>query len=348
MAEAGDNGGPKFVYGGEGWIAMHRTVRDHWLVGFGNSVKPMDASHGSHSRNEAFTDLIMECRYEAGSVMNGGRKMEIKPGQLVGAISWLANRWNWTPQTVRTFLEKLQNDNMIERNSATKEDENNKQKNNQSSVITICNYEKYQFLGDEEKQVNQQASNKPATSQQQASNNNTKDNKGIKEQEERPPNPQGGTDDHLPKTVRGRDVARAAFVEWQDFATAHGLACPKDSTFDTFAKTILARMTEHADTKTRDGMLAVWRVGLGHVAKSKFLRGMSDHEFRADLGMITRPKNFAKLISGGYGNGAHASDPRWALPAADGKTTAAIPVESRDDLIAKFAAEGIDFIPGDM
>jgi hypothetical protein len=76
-------------------------------------------------------------------------------------------------------------------------------------------------------------------------------------------------------------------------------------------------MREHADEPTQRGMLAVWHLALCYVAKSKFLRGMSG-DFKADLGMIVRPKNFAKLISGGYLNGAAAVDSRWSMASVGG------------------------------
>ena len=100
----------------DGWVAIARAMRGHWLVGFGKSVEPADPDFGSHSRTEAWLDLIMECRYQAGTVNNNGRKMRLEPGQLVGATSWLASRWNWTPKTVRGFLDKLEEEGMIVRN----------------------------------------------------------------------------------------------------------------------------------------------------------------------------------------------------------------------------------------
>ena len=159
------NGGPPIddetVFGRDGWIAIARAMRDHHLVGFGRTVEPADESRGFvYSRSEAWIDLIMECRYTAGVVMNGGKRMTIEPGQLLGATSWLANRWNWSPKTVRGFLEKLQADGMIERTTPgiqyTKSqihpgsDENydvnvtGRPKGTQAQVITICKYEDYQ------------------------------------------------------------------------------------------------------------------------------------------------------------------------------------------------------------
>ncbi len=149
-------------------------------------------------------------------------------------------------------------------------------------------------------------------SSEQSSAHNLEKKKKEEEKKERkvPPNPQGGSD--APKPVSGKAIARIAFAEWQEFAKTHGLSIPRDTTFDQFSGAILSRMREHADEQNQRGLLAVWHLALCYVAKSKFLRGLSS-DFKADLGMITRPKNFAKLISGGYLNGAGAVDSRWTM-----------------------------------
>lgn len=206
MTEHGDNGGPKVIYGNKGWVAIHRSLRSHWIVGFGQPVKPMDPERGAFSRNEAFIDLIMECRYEAGFVNNGGRKMELKPGQLIGAVSWLAARWNWTPKTVRGFLDKLEEDGTISMSQPGLE--NGTQKGKQSTIITLCNYEHYQLASTEEGQANGHAKGTQRASKGQAKGNNTKDNKGTKEQ--------GNKEDSPQPPASGGDPIDEAFAIWWD------------------------------------------------------------------------------------------------------------------------------------
>lgn len=149
-------------YGRAGYIKVGRDLRWHHLVGFGKPVTPADDARGFvFSKAEAWQDLIMECRYNAGTVLNKGVPMKIEPGQLLGAISWLANRWNWTPKTVRVFLDALERDGMIERSvpdsprpdqSALCKDRGNPLatttsfKGNHVAMVTICNYELYQFI----------------------------------------------------------------------------------------------------------------------------------------------------------------------------------------------------------
>lgn len=209
----GHNGGPPIEevrnpFGPNGWVAIGRDSRFHPIVGFGKSVPPCDPTKGSYSRAEAWLDLIMECRYSSGQVYNGGRVMTIERGQLVGATSWLANRWNWTPKTVRHFLETIQEAEMIEKMSPGTEkaheqgtaagddkgssdtgQQRGKQKGKQSQLLTICNYGVYQlswmFKGQANGQAEGQEKGEQGASKGQARGNIYKEeqgNKGTREQ----------------------------------------------------------------------------------------------------------------------------------------------------------------------
>jgi hypothetical protein len=155
-------------YGRQGYVLIGRELRDHPLVGFGRSSTPADPiKRFCYSKGEAWLDLIMECRYEAGRVNNGGRLMEIQPGQLIGAVSWLGSRWNWTPKAVRHFLDQLEEEGMITiqtaANTPSPDDHQNqealfsqtnqrtdtgkhggKQRGKQAAVLTISKYEIFQ------------------------------------------------------------------------------------------------------------------------------------------------------------------------------------------------------------
>lgn len=210
-AERHHNGGPM----DEGWIKKHRSVRDHWLVGHGHQVKPADPSRRlCLSKGEAWEDLIMECKYEDGTVNNGGRKMQLRRGELLGAISWLAHRWNWTPKTVRTFLIQLESDGMI--SLIRPASEKGVQKGRQSNVISVCNYDKYQNVYVEEGQPEGQAKGDQRATRGQPKGDIYKEKKGRREEGSTPLSPpsRGGTDDLVlnadaeqPQTEVGEDTA---------------------------------------------------------------------------------------------------------------------------------------------
>lgn len=349
MSGIGHNRPPAFT-GESGWVRIDRAIRAHWLVGFGQPVPPADPDRGSHSRSEAFVDLIMECRYEAGTVNNGGRKMILYAGELVGAVSWLASRWNWTPKTVRGFLDRLEADGMIRRIHRNPDgddvgtDRGNHQ-GKQAAVLSICNFETYQLVADTEGQAQRQAKGKQGASKGQAEGNNTKDNKGTREQEEdidssksRDPDPLAGK--AVDRAAINRDAAKAAFAKWQDVARECGLPVPRDTTFPVVGKKIASRMYEHAAApKGAAEMLAIWDLALANVQRSGFLRGQTQAGFRADLKFLCQRESFAKLIDGGYGNGAHAPAARNDFTAIVGREALAHgPLRIRDgdgDLLAE-------------
>jgi hypothetical protein len=59
----------------------------------------------------------------------------LQRGQLLGARSYLAEKWGWSEQSVRTFLGILLTEGMIEINQSN---------GHLANVITICNYDVYQ------------------------------------------------------------------------------------------------------------------------------------------------------------------------------------------------------------
>ena len=156
--KVGHNGGPEF-YTDCGWVAIARAMRKHPLVGFHLHVKPRDANSGAMQPALAWIDLIMECRYAPGEVTNNGKKMQLQRGQLAGATSWLAERWNWTPKTVRTWLDRLEEAGMISFNfpeeskgglEGRSTDRSNgelegRSKGRFANIITLCNYDEYQL-----------------------------------------------------------------------------------------------------------------------------------------------------------------------------------------------------------
>lgn len=226
MSKIGHNGGPRLLNeyrerlhtGGGGWVRIERRMRDHRLVGFGQPVAPMHPDKGALSKAEAWQDLIMECRYEAGKVKNGGREMAIEPGQLVGAVSWLADRWNWTPKTVRTFLDKLVEEGMIElvtqaslvAKGKQEGEQDGKQKGKQAALVSVCNYAEYQNVHQQQGQAKGQA-------QGQAEGQQYKDNTSKQDTNYIPPTPLEGGDvvrlqqinDELQKQLAAKEAEAA-------------------------------------------------------------------------------------------------------------------------------------------
>jgi hypothetical protein len=79
--------------------------------------------------------------------------IEIGRGQITHSRSYMATAWGWSEKRVRTFLNRLKTDRMIDTQTGRLQ-----------TIITICNYDAYQIaIDDEGQQTGQQ------TGQQRAS-----------------------------------------------------------------------------------------------------------------------------------------------------------------------------------
>ena len=107
----------------EGWIKLHRGIKDHWLWGSPNKVY-------------WWIDILLTVNYEDKKVLIGNTLVECKRGQSVQSLEAWAKQWNVSKKCVKNFFELLANDSMIVT-------ENIKV----STRLTVCNYETYQAPG---------------------------------------------------------------------------------------------------------------------------------------------------------------------------------------------------------
>jgi len=272
------------------WIAVSRDVRDHHLVGFGQPVKAANPKKGAFSRAEAWLDLIMLARWKDGPEMNKGRKVDMLAGQLQGGYSFLADRWNWTVQTVRTFVGKLIGERMIERSEEAPEF--NKQNNNQIQVLTVCNYKRYQLMNELMDLQDQQASNKRATSEQQHLNKDTLIQEDISPIGDSSPAVQGDLLEcaSKPKGISATEAVKQAVDAWNAMAEEHGLSTVKKVSDDRRRK-LIARIKEA-------GGLQAWVMVIHKIPRSKIL--MENDTWAPNIDFVCRPSSFLKLVEGAY------------------------------------------------
>jgi hypothetical protein len=133
-----------------GYIKCYRDVFDHDLF-------PAE----EFSRREAWIWLTANAAWKSRRFRHRNKMISISRGQLPGARKHLAEVWGWGEQRVRTFLDELCVEGMVSLST-----------NQQITIITICNYEKFQGQED--------GSNQQLTSIQPAANH-TKERKEIKE-----------------------------------------------------------------------------------------------------------------------------------------------------------------------
>ncbi len=137
--------------------------------------------------------LIEHAAWKPQKCRFGGAEIELQRGQLIASFRYLATAWGWDKERVRRFLKVRQQRDSMDRKSTTPGE-------TAGSLITICNYEKYQGDPDRGETASETATRQLAP--------RTRD----KEEEERT------------KKVRKKDSDYAfsgAIVRltWRDFAT---------------------------------------------------------------------------------------------------------------------------------
>lgn len=109
-----------------GRILIDRSITDHWIWTDANRLK-------------WWLDLLMLANWEDQTRLIGRKKIKIKRGQIIASISYLQQRWSVCNHTVIDFLKMLEQDDMIHKDT-----------HNNISVITICNYDTYQNMSQDE------------------------------------------------------------------------------------------------------------------------------------------------------------------------------------------------------
>ncbi len=102
---------------------------------------------GPYDRRSAWLWLLTHAAWKDKRVNHKGRPLELKRGQVIIGRAFLAEAWGWSEQNVRTFLALLVDQNMIT--------VSNQSSGHFANVATICNYDKYQSVRDDEEPEHQ-------------------------------------------------------------------------------------------------------------------------------------------------------------------------------------------------
>lgn len=126
------------------------------------------------SRFEAWLDILQSARFEDTKQLIGNRLIEVKRGQMLVSLRYLASRWQWSTKKVGSFLELLIQDGMIKKETP---------KETGQTVITICNYDKYNAQTSQEETLRKQEGNTLETPWKQQGNKIKKEKKEKKVEE---------------------------------------------------------------------------------------------------------------------------------------------------------------------
>ncbi|HII0871643.1 TPA: DnaD domain protein [Staphylococcus aureus] len=150
-----------------GWISIDRSIQNHWLF----------KEKRTFSKFEAWIYLLMEANHSKAKVPIGNQIVTVERGQRLTSILTLSDLFNWSRFKVKTFLDLLESDGMLEVKTTSK-----------YTLITIVNYDFYQSEQDRNQHQNdikptskQHQSNINPTSKQHQTNTNNNDNKDNNE-----------------------------------------------------------------------------------------------------------------------------------------------------------------------
>lgn len=136
----------------KGWISVYRKIQDGWLW----EDRPF-------SRGQAWIDLILLANHQEKRIVLGNELIDVERGTFVSSIRKLCDRWGWSNNKVKKFLELLEIDKKIIKKSDTKK-----------TTITIVNYSVYQDMSDTKSDA--KATGKRRTSDRQATRSHTNNN----------------------------------------------------------------------------------------------------------------------------------------------------------------------------
>lgn len=122
-----------------GYVAMHRGWQDHDI--FAGDV---------FSRRDAWAWLIANAAWKPAKARIKGTGIELQRGELCFAQRFMAEKWGWSKSKVDRFIAVLRAEGMIETRSKIGATAGHKAGQGQT-IITICNYDKFQSRNDNER-----------------------------------------------------------------------------------------------------------------------------------------------------------------------------------------------------
>ena len=146
----------------EGWVKIHRSIFEHWVW-----EEPA-------SRGQAWVDLVLMVNHKKNKALVNGHLVTVNRGEHITSYKKLAKRWGWGERTVRTFLNTLEKDGMIAREST-----------HAGTRIKLVNYDYYQSKATSEETSGRHAEDTLVTTNKNEENDENED-KGYKERQSSP------------------------------------------------------------------------------------------------------------------------------------------------------------------
>lgn len=151
---------------------LRGEIKTRWIRTSVEMFEHPSLNFGPYDRRSAWMWLIANAAWKEREINHKGARLVLERGQVLIGRKFLAEKWGWTEQKVRTFVLRLCEDDMLEINQSN---------GHFANIATICNYEKYQTAQPERGQSNNQSltSQQPEPNQTLTSNTNTTNNNSI-------------------------------------------------------------------------------------------------------------------------------------------------------------------------
>ena len=232
------------------------------------------------TRGQAWVDLIGLANHRDGFYRSRGVKVEVKRGQCGWSEMSLAKRWRWSRGKVRRFLNELKSVQQIEQ-----------QTTNVTSLISIINYDEYQFNSTTDGTANghqtvQQTDTKRYTNNNDNNDKNEKNSKGI----------------DIPLSTSPAKSGENHACPQQQIVDLYHDVLPEFPTVKIWSQknqqTLRARWKSSKEYQS----LEWWKSFFCKIRNSDFLMGQTKHEFQPDLEWLIKSSNFTKILNGRYEN----------------------------------------------
>jgi hypothetical protein len=135
-----------------GWISLDRKIKNHWIWKNSDNLK-------------MWIDFIMRANHTEGKLFWNSSLIIVNRGSFITSLKGLAIEYHCSIAKIRTFLNLLKKDSMINTETTPK-----------YTRITICNYDTYQDTRHAENTQNENKT-KSKNTQKDTNNKNNKDNK---------------------------------------------------------------------------------------------------------------------------------------------------------------------------
>ena len=104
--------------------------------------------HEPYTRAQAWCFLIEKAAWKDRIQAMGSESISVQRGEYAASIRYLAERWKWSKSKVDTFLNRLESEKMLKRTCSKTGTATGTPTGTALTVISICNYEKYQASAD--------------------------------------------------------------------------------------------------------------------------------------------------------------------------------------------------------